>query len=164
MYGIYKFHQYLYGCKFILVTDHKPLLTLLGPKKGIPSLAATRLQKWAVLLSAYMYDIEFRPTGEHSNVDALSRLPLKVNYTPAVDLDSRFMIGQVQALPVVADEVSTATRTDSLLSKIYGYVQKGWPYKITDEGRPYWRHYKELSTESSCLLWGNRVIIPQKLE
>ena len=106
-----------------------------------------------------MIIIEFRPTGEHSNVDALSRLPLKVNYTPAVDLDSRFMIGQVQALPVVADEVAAATHTDSLLSKIYGYVQKGWPYKITDEERPYWRCYKELSTESGCLLWGNRVII-----
>ena len=78
VYGIHKFHQYLYGRKFILVTDHKTLLTLLGPEKGILSLAATRLQRWAVLLSAYMYDIEFRPSGEHNNVDALSRLPLKV--------------------------------------------------------------------------------------
>ena len=45
VYGIQKFHQYLYGRKFILVTDHKPLLTLLGPKKAIPSLAAARLQR-----------------------------------------------------------------------------------------------------------------------
>ena len=29
------------------------------------------------------------------------------------------MIGQVQALPVVADEVVATTRTDSLLSKIW---------------------------------------------
>ena len=106
-----------------------------------------------------MYDIEFRPTGEHSIVDTLSGLPLKVNYTLAIDLDSRFMIEQVQALPVVADEVATTTRTAPLLSKIYGYVQKGWPYKITDEERPYWRRYKDLSTENGCLLWGNRVII-----
>ena len=155
VYGIQKFHQYLYGRKFILVMDHKPLLTLLGPKKAIPSLAAARLQRWAVLLSAYMYDIEFRPTGEHSNVDALSRLPLKVNYTPVGDVNNSFMIGQVQALPVVADEVATATRIDPLLSKIYGYVQKGWPNEITDEERPYWRCYKELSTKSGCVLWGN---------
>ena len=154
VYGIHKFHQYLYGHKFVLVTDHKPLLTLLGLKKGIPSLAAARLQRWDVLLSA----------GEHSNVDALSRLPLKVNYIPVLDVDNNFMIGQVQALPVVAEEIAAAMRTDPLLSKIYIYVQKGWPCKITDEERPYWRHYKELSTESGCLMWGNRVIVPQKFQ
>ena len=109
VYEIRKFHQYLYGRKFVLVTDHKPLLTLLGPKKGIPSLAAARLQRWAVLLSAHVYDIEFRPTGEHSNVDSLSRLPLKVNYILDSDVDNKFMIGQVQALPVFADEVAAAS-------------------------------------------------------
>ena len=40
IYGVTKFHQYLYGCKFVLVTDHCPLTTLLGPKQGIPPLAA----------------------------------------------------------------------------------------------------------------------------
>lgn len=45
VYGIKKFHQYLYGCKFILITDHKPLLSILGPTSGIPSLAAARLQR-----------------------------------------------------------------------------------------------------------------------
>ena len=49
IFGIKKFHQYLYGRKFLLVTDHKPLVTLLGPKSGIPTLAAARLQRWAIL-------------------------------------------------------------------------------------------------------------------
>ena len=35
IFGIQKFHQYLYGRKFPLVTDHKPLLSFLGPKSGI---------------------------------------------------------------------------------------------------------------------------------
>eukprot|EP00731_Ephydatia_muelleri_P020882 Em0013g609a len=53
IFGIKKFHQYLYGRKFTLVTDHKPLTTILGPKKGIPVVAASRLQRWAMLLAAY---------------------------------------------------------------------------------------------------------------
>ena len=40
IYGVKHFHQYLYGRRFILVTDHKPPMAILGPKKGIPSLAA----------------------------------------------------------------------------------------------------------------------------
>ena len=64
VYGIRKFHQYLYGRKFVLVTDHKPLTTLLGPKKSIPPLAAARLQRWALLLSAYSYEIEWKPKKE----------------------------------------------------------------------------------------------------
>ena len=76
IFGIKKFHQYLYGRRFTLLTDHKPLLTLLGPKAGIPSLAAACLQRWAVLLSAYTYDIKFRSTQNHANADGLSLLPL----------------------------------------------------------------------------------------
>ena len=57
------------------MTDHEPLTTILGPKQGIPPLAAARVQRWAPLLSAYSYEICFRPTVAHSNADGLSRLP-----------------------------------------------------------------------------------------
>ena len=49
-----KFHQFLYGRKFILVTDHKPLLALFRPSKA---LAANRLARWALMLSQYDYSI-----------------------------------------------------------------------------------------------------------
>lgn len=58
-----------------MITDHKPLTVIFGPKKGVPTLAAARLQRWAIILSAYLYDVIFRPTGEYSNADMLSRLP-----------------------------------------------------------------------------------------
>ena len=40
VYALSKFHQFLYGRTFILVTDQKPLLSLFGPTKATPSLAA----------------------------------------------------------------------------------------------------------------------------
>ena len=109
VYGIRKFHQYhLYSCRFMLVTDHKPLTTVLGPQNGIPPLAAARLQRWALLLSGYSYDIEFKPTRQHGNADGLSRLPLGHRQTAAIECHSMmaegaFVIGQMHALPVTVD-------------------------------------------------------------
>ena len=39
-------------------------------------MAAARLQKWAVQLLAYNYEIRFRRTQNHGNADGLSQLPL----------------------------------------------------------------------------------------
>ena len=43
VFGLKKFHHYLYARHFTLITDHKPLLAILGPKRGVPTLAAARL-------------------------------------------------------------------------------------------------------------------------
>eukprot|EP00731_Ephydatia_muelleri_P005173 Em0002g1349a len=68
-------HQFLYSRNFIMVTDHKPLLSLFGPNKATPIVAANRLARWALLLNQYSYFIEYRKTTDHGNANALSRLP-----------------------------------------------------------------------------------------
>ena len=50
-------------------------MSMLGSKNSLPTLAAARLPKWAVLLLAYQYDLEFRMSEQHCNADALSHLP-----------------------------------------------------------------------------------------
>ena len=81
IFSVQRFHQYLYSRKFALVTDHKPLLSIFGPKKAIPPLATARLQRWAVLLSAYSYDFDFRSTKRHAHADGLSRFSLELLYS-----------------------------------------------------------------------------------
>ena len=165
VFGVQKFHRYLYGRRFTLITDHKPLTTILGPKKGIPSLAAARLQRWAILLSAYDYDICYKPTNDHGNADGLSRLPLPTtNPTPDSTGASTFNIGQVQALPVTSQDIRNATRRDPVLSKVYRYVEKGWPSQVDEELKPFKDKQTELTIEGDCVLWGIRVIIPKPLQ
>ena len=84
VFGVKRFHAYLYGRHFTLVTDHKPLLSLLGASKAIPPQASARIQRWALTLSMYAYTLVFKCTAQHSNADALSRLPLPVSVSPVV--------------------------------------------------------------------------------
>ena len=76
IFGVKKFHQFLYGHSFTIKTDHKPLEGLLNEKKGIPALAAPRIQRWALTLSAYEYKILYKAGQTNGNADGLSRLPL----------------------------------------------------------------------------------------
>ena len=99
VYGIKKFHQYIYGRRFTLVTDHQLLVSILGPKKGIPPLAAARMQRWTLILSAYSYDISYRATGAHANADGLSRLPLKTLSVVPSSEQSILNVLQIKALP-----------------------------------------------------------------
>ena len=161
VYGIRKFHQYLYGRQFVMVTDHEPLLVLLGSKKEVPPLAAVRLQRWALLLSAYSYQLEFRKTSKHGNADFLSRLPLAG--TGATSVQYTFIIAQLQALPVTAEKLVTVTRQDPCLSRVLRYAREGWPGEVEEELKPYFHRRLVLSTEGDCLLWGMRVVVPRRL-
>ena len=122
------FHQYLYGRKFLLVTDHKPLTTVLGPKSGIPTLAATRLQRWALLLAAYKYDIEYRSTEKHANADCLSRLSIQREISnEGVDEAKLINLLQIESLPIDVDQVRKARRNDPMLSRVLQLMMTGWP-------------------------------------
>lgn len=138
VYGVNKFHQFIYGRRFTLVTDHKPLTTILSPKKGLPTLAAARLQRWAIRLAAYQYDIEFRLTEKHCNADGFSRLPLPAQESvDRITTAFKFFLSQIEILPVNADRLARATQTDPILSQILLYIQKGWPDVIDTDFRPY---------------------------
>ena len=74
IFGVRQFQKYLVGRHFTLVTDRRPLLRILGPHVGVLTLAATRLQRWALILSAYDYEIQYKPGVENTEADLLSRL------------------------------------------------------------------------------------------
>lgn len=160
VFGVRKFHKYLYGRSFTLVTDHKPLVTIFGPRKAVPTLAAARMQRWAVILQAYRYEVEYRPGSEHGNADALSRLPCK-----QADAEAEvFFFSGLNELPVAAEDISRASERDPVVAQVLKYTLCGWPNYVADEAlKPYFVHRNELSVEQGCVLWGMRTVIPPSL-
>ncbi len=76
-YGIKKFHNYIFGRAFIIESDHQPLAFIFKHTRGIPQMASSRVQRWALTLSAYQYTIRYKPGKLLNNADALNRLPLQ---------------------------------------------------------------------------------------
>ena len=75
IFGVTKFHNYLYGRPFVIESDHKPLSYLFSESRKILEQASSRIQRWALILSAYQYSIRYKARKDLSNADALSRLP-----------------------------------------------------------------------------------------
>ena len=78
VFAVKNFHQFLFGRHFKICNDHKPLVGLLNPEGATPLMGSSRMQRWALTLLEYEYDLLYRPGEQNANADALSRLPLPV--------------------------------------------------------------------------------------
>jgi len=123
------------------------------------------MQRWALILSGYNFDVMYRPSENNASADMLSQFPVG---KPSIEEESDHYIYQsvIEDLPVTAEDIRLATSTDPILSRVLEYTLSGWPNYIQDEGSnpltPYFIRRHELSVDDDCILWGRRVIIPEE--
>ena len=161
VFGVTKFHQYLYGMTFVLITDHRPLLGLFNEQRPIPAQASARIQRWALALAGYDYIIRHRSGDVHENCDALSRLPLRTQHakTPA-PAEYVQLIEQLDDSPVTSSHIRNWTERDPVLSRVQRYVLTGWP-ESDQSTQQYHRVRDELSIHDGCIMRGCRIIVPE---
>ncbi|KAJ8706686.1 hypothetical protein PYW07_012764 [Mythimna separata] len=162
IFSLEKLHQYLYGRRFTLRTDHKPLVTIFGPKQGVPSMAASRLQRWAIKLAAYTYDIEF-VRSKDNGADGLSRLPARTSGKQCTKMPEQTFLHFAQnAMLMDYQEIRKHTSRDPLLGRVLSYLRDEWPSdEIITTLKPYYNRKKELYEELGCVMWGHRVVVPE---
>ena len=69
VWGIKRFHMYLYGVRFVLQTDHEPLKYMNSAK-----FTNNRLMRWAMFLQSYNMKVEAIKGSENVGADYLSRV------------------------------------------------------------------------------------------
>ncbi len=139
IFGIKKFHQYLFGLRFTIYTDHQPLKHLFNEARPVPVIASSRIQRWA-------------------------RLPLPETLGAApVPADVVLVLGQIESTTVKAAQIKSWTERDPALAIVKKFCMTSWPSATQDEQlRPYVQRQTEISIQDGCLFWGSRVVIPAK--
>lgn len=169
IFGIKRFHQYLYGRNdpFILKTDHRPLVSIFNCKTGISMTSALRLQRYAIILSAYNYVVQYTSGENNVAADYFSRAPLNdvmSNTDGVYDKYCSLNFLNASSPAVSLSSVQQATENDKVLQTVFKYMLRGWPRKIKCSSvLPYFRCKSDLQVENGCLLRGPKVVIPHSL-
>lgn len=175
VFAVKKFHYYIYGRRFKLQTDHKPLLAIFGSKSGIPAYTASRLQRYALRLLAYDFEIEYVKTDSFGYVDVISRLMKNHERTnedtviASIRTDEMvqcFAIETAMKLPIKFVDIKEATGKCNVLSEVMKLIENGWPptaKKIAnDEVKKFFNVRHQLMKIEDCIFYGDRIVIPTK--
>lgn len=176
VFAVKKFHRYVFGREFNLETDHKPLLSIFGSKKGIPIYTANRLQRWALTLMNYNFRIFYTSTLAFGHADVLSRLisstckPDEEYIIACFKCDQDIFEESVTKLPVHHSELVTRSEKCDDIQKIKKFLKTGWPdeKQVLQSNDPFvinfFRRKDELQEINGCLFVGERIVIPRALQ
>ncbi|XP_061705289.1 uncharacterized protein K02A2.6-like [Cydia pomonella] len=168
-FGIRKFDQYLRGTKFTLVTDHKPLIHILGSQRNLPKLANNRLVRWALIIGSYDYDIKYTKGCNNLIADYLSRMPNPEELPSKSELKVHKIVARLQTdsigdLALSETVIRDETRKDTTLKRITNLIKTGWrEHQYSNDVKPYARKRDELSLENKIIMWQGRIVVPDTL-
>ena len=161
-----KFHYFLYGRKFILQTDQKPLVSIF--RKHMIDVSP-RIQR--ITIQAWQYDFVPQHIPGRINViaDSLSRVtPLEFQDSNAEkDILAVNFLQYSSIEERERDEVLQETSKDKELQSLKHYISTGWPMKRSQIPvflHPYWNYRDELTIESGILMKNSKVLIPETLK
>ncbi|XP_028968852.1 uncharacterized protein K02A2.6-like, partial [Galendromus occidentalis] len=158
--GVEKFFYYVFGRKFTLISDSRPLVQIFSPQRSLPPLSATRMQHYAIYLMGFTFDIIYRRTDKHQNADALSRLPANSKDFHTEDGIESFLVNQLQEVPLnfkaIAKESGRCKELRPLFSDLRRQVNSYMSPRYFGIDSCEFSLY-----EDAIILRGHRVVVPK---
>ncbi|XP_055839723.1 uncharacterized protein K02A2.6-like [Episyrphus balteatus] len=159
VWAVERFHFFLFGRHFDLITDHKALETLFGPK----SKPCARIERWVIRLMSYKFRVIYKP-GKSNIADPLSRLIKQVHMKLDESTDTeeyiKWIMSYAEPKAIKLKEIEEKSETDIEIQAVKKAMAEGsWindvsAFKIFEH---------ELSFVGGILLRGTRIVIPEKL-
>ena len=163
VYGCERFHLYLYGADFTILSDHQPL-KILYSHTGKPS---PRILRWGLRLQSYSFKIVHIP-GSINPADMLSihPAPIRKNDEKEVEETEKYINSVIcYAVPkaLTLSEIIEESQSDNILVKLQKCISTGiWPGK-DPQLRQFTNVKNNLTTKSGVILLEDRIVIPESL-
>ena len=166
------FNHYLHGRRFRIITDHKPIETILC--KPIHA-APPRLQRMLLKLQRYDFTTVYRPGSEMVLADTPSRLP-NTEKDHELELDNRVdtiltedisitAIDLINFSPVKQNSIREGTIRDPVLHRLAELIYTGCPEarnELPTDLKEFWCYRDELAVENGVIFKGRQVLIPKE--
>lgn len=159
VWAVERFHLYLHGKEFVIITDHKTLETIFSPT----SKPCARIERWVLRLQAYKYKVIYKP-GKSNIADPLSRLlpvtRIVEDFDTGMEKYVHWVVNESVPLALSVSQVKVASENDAVFLEVKRSLRSGtWPKDLN--------HFKLISEElclcDGILLRGTRIVIPQIL-
>lgn len=153
--AVLRLHKYLYGNKFVIVTDHKALQYLLHPSSSLGKATSAMVQRWALHLSAYNYVIVHRPGKDIAHADYMSRHAFKEDAMEPGDNT----ILLTNPLPVTRNELLEETHL--AYGQVVAGLRNGWSLTARKRFPELYARRADLRLQADgAILFQNRNLIP----
>ena len=165
VYASEKFNQFVYGRRFLVESDHKPLQSIF--KRNINK-APPRIQRLLLRLQKYDIDLIFSPGNSIPVPDALSRahLPNTEEDDKSLEYQIHLLVSNLPISEPKLREMQNATENDQVLQKLKKLILDGFPdskSSMPAELIPYFQVRSELSIAEGLIFKGDKIVIPESL-
>ena len=164
-FGCTRFHDYIFGAKTRVETDHKPLVGIF--QKPLHKLSP-RLQRMRMSLLRYDLEVVYVPGKNMLIPDALSRATT-LPPTEHDVLDEAHVMSLVYQMPVTDakfDQIREATAKDPALNAVRHLLKSAWPdrkNRVPMEARPFHQFRDEITEVDGILFRSQQIIIPASM-
>jgi hypothetical protein len=171
--GLEQTKYFTQGCdKLLVVTDHKPLVKILGDRT-LDEISNTRLFRLKQRTLPWRFEIHHLPGKTNSAADATSRYPAPASCEPADrpgDAEAAIM-GALKSetaatTSITWDRMVSATTADNEFERLRACIESGFSgvdIRASDTMGQFWKYKDELFVEDGAILYCDRLVVPPSL-
>lgn len=168
-YGLNKFHEYIFGKKVTVETDHQPLISIF--KKPLNKCPA-RLQRMLIQIQKYDIEVKYKRGKDLLIADALSRayLPNRSDDDRSleIEIDAQICLitSQINATDTKMQEIREKTKSDEELIVLKNAIENGWPNdskKLNEKVKIYCKYRDDLTIINGIIFKGQCILVPKNM-